>query len=594
MAKKKAKSNPRKDQKKFSIGDYIKDSPQAVEADDYLSEICKTRETPGTSCLREPIHTRVPGIINAKKIADSYEKSVDRVFYKARELMKKGKVLQSWKDRARWVGYLFGVYIRNTPSTEIEKVASFMQDYGTFNYDEELKDDRWLIPITGSFYNDIRANWMAKQAQRMTPEESIDLAEEICRNIICQVRNSYINGFTSSFAVMPKLPDTMDAVEKYLKDFTDDSSRKVTPLLRSEDEKLLYWNYVAVMRFGLLHKQYRYTVFDCMPDMLTNHYSRGKGAPDIKKMDLRMLRPERAISGMDVNELMEGEVEDALTIASPLLGADRFLNGEGEDCMDTISHSLMNVEDPFRVQSAIAMRGLLDRERLFYAEELDRVKSMQDIDSLREEMMKEVETERKANADVFRKYDDAVKESAEAKQTVASQEKKISMLQQRVETLESRLVDSQKQSSSSKHKEDEATKKVAELEKEVEALQAIIESQNENDAEKAQDYDFSIFDDFRVVIVGGHMTWANNMRSIHKNVRVYDRDDMLEMDDDVLATADAIWIQSNCIGHSTFYRVSDRAAILKKQLNFFHFAGWNACRKELVDATKRVLAKKVK
>ena len=270
MAKKKAKSNPRKDQKKFSIGDYIKDSPQAVEADDYLSEICKTRETPGTSCLREPIHTRVPGIINAKKIADSYEKSVDRVFYKARELMKKGKVLQSWKDRARWVGYLFGVYIRNTPSTEIEKVASFMQDYGTFNYDEELKDDRWLIPITGSFYNDIRANWMAKQAQRMTPEESIDLAEEICRNIICQVRNSYINGFTSSFAVMPKLPDTMDAVEKYLKDFTDDSSRKVTPLLRSEDEKLLYWNYVAVMRFGLLHKQYRYTVFDCMPDMLTN------------------------------------------------------------------------------------------------------------------------------------------------------------------------------------------------------------------------------------------------------------------------------------------------------------------------------------
>lgn len=79
-----------------------------------------------------------------------------------------------------------------------------MAYYGEFDYERELIDDNWILPITGVFYNDIRANWLAKKVKDMDTSHMLYLAEGICSRIVCQVRNAYLNGFVTSYAVMPR------------------------------------------------------------------------------------------------------------------------------------------------------------------------------------------------------------------------------------------------------------------------------------------------------------------------------------------------------------------------------------------------------
>lgn len=574
MAKKKAKTNPRKIPKKQpSLFDLIKDSPVAEQANAYLREIRETDEAPGMSYQRQPADLRYASVLFAQSLEKSLNDSVGKAFAGIIREVSHGRALPTWMDRARWVGYLFGVYLRNTPSTETEKIETFMAYYGEFDYERELIDDNWILPITGVFYNDIRANWLAKKVKDMDTSHMLYLAEGICSRIVCQVRNAYLNGFVTSYAVMPRLPESANDVLPYLHEFCVEHERRATPMMKNSREENIYLSYTGVIKSALLKNKYSFLMPDMLPDILSVD-AVGTCAPGIKKVDTRMLKPEKAINGVDINELVEGEIDDALHTSTQDISEFIGVYNGMLDC-------LLDPDDPTMAQAAIAFRAVLDRERLFYAEELARLKAK----GLSKQKWKEEETSNQ-------KYEAAVKELETAKKQLAARDDKIFLLQQRVDTLQKRLDDAQKHSSSSKMGADEATKKVAELEREVEALQAIVESQLNAEAERAQTLDFSIFDDFRVAIIGGHMTWANNMRNIHKNVRVFDCESLREIDDDVLLNADAIWIQSNCIAHKTFYRVSDRAATYKKELHYFHSAGWNTCRKELVDETKYMVKQK--
>ena len=83
-------------------------------------------------------------------------------------------------------------------------------------------------------------------------------------------------------------------------------------------------------------------------------------------------------------------------------------------------------------------------------------------------------------------------------------------------------------------------------------------------------------------IFGGHDTWLTAIKPLLKgNVRFVDKD--FQFGDNVIRNADVIWIQTNAIGHSQYYRVIDQAKLYNKQIRYFTFASAVKCAEQLAE-----------
>ena len=130
------------------------------------------------------------------------------------------------------------------------------------------------------------------------------------------------------------------------------------------------------------------------------------------------------------------------------------------------------------------------------------------------------------------------------------------------------------------------------LQKQVEALQDMIAAPVPVEEETTSNValDTSIFDDHKVVCVGGYSTWADSMRSLHPNLRVYETDGPVP-DDNVLDTADIIWIQAMYIPHKISKPICDRARANNIPLRYFNTTGQRRCKEELIRVCEEVLLK---
>ena len=80
---------------------------------------------------------------------------------------------------------------------------------------------------------EIQVNLLGKKVKDMDTSHMLYLAEGICSRIICQVRNAYLNGFVTSYAVMPRLPESANDVLPYLHEFCVEHERRATPMMKN-------------------------------------------------------------------------------------------------------------------------------------------------------------------------------------------------------------------------------------------------------------------------------------------------------------------------------------------------------------------------
>lgn len=112
-----------------------------------------------------------------------------------------------------------------------------------------------------------------------------------------------------------------------------------------------------------------------------------------------------------------------------------------------------------------------------------------------------------------------------------------------------------------------------------------IRSQDENE-EPAPDatitFPYSVRN--RICIFGGHDSWRKSIKPLLPNARFYDRDELPNAD--TIRNADAVWIQTNALSHSYFYKIINTAREYKIPVRYFGYASARKCAEEIVEYDK--------
>ena len=84
----------------------------------------------------------------------------------------------------------------------------------------------------------------------------------------------------------------------------------------------------------------------------------------------------------------------------------------------------------------------------------------------------------------------------------------------------------------------------------------------------------------KIISFGGHETWLKEMRKKLPNVMFISPDSLPNID--LIRNADTVWLQTNCLSHSDFYRIINLVRQNGIQLRYFSFAGSEKCAEQLV------------
>ena len=98
------------------------------------------------------------------------------------------------------------------------------------------------------------------------------------------------------------------------------------------------------------------------------------------------------------------------------------------------------------------------------------------------------------------------------------------------------------------------------------------------EAELKEEIKFPVLTSGKIVSFGGHPSWINDMKKLLPNVIFYSPE--VVPNKDVIKNADQVWIQTNCISHSAYYRI-ESALGEKTQLRFFPNQNARSCAEKL-------------
>ena len=123
-----------------------------------------------------------------------------------------------------------------------------------------------------------------------------------------------------------------------------------------------------------------------------------------------------------------------------------------------------------------------------------------------------------------------------------------------------------------------------ELNKELKELRLMIRDRNKFDSKGTTDstiapiifpYDVK----HRFVVFGGHASWAKAIKPLLKNVRFIDA--YAKPNTDLILNADTVWLQSNAIGHSSYYKIMNLVREHGIPLQYFEAASAEKCAEQL-------------
>lgn len=85
----------------------------------------------------------------------------------------------------------------------------------------------------------------------------------------------------------------------------------------------------------------------------------------------------------------------------------------------------------------------------------------------------------------------------------------------------------------------------------------------------------------KIVVFGGHDSWAREMKPKFPDIRFIDRDMM--PNPDLIRHADTIWIQTNALAHKHFYIIIDEVRKYGIPLRYFTYSGVVKCAEQIVN-----------
>jgi hypothetical protein len=110
----------------------------------------------------------------------------------------------------------------------------------------------------------------------------------------------------------------------------------------------------------------------------------------------------------------------------------------------------------------------------------------------------------------------------------------------------------------------------------------------ENSTEQEVSVDTSIhypyMTDGKIVSFGGHQTWLNEMRKKLPNVTFVGPDFLPNIE--LIRNADVVWLQTNCMPHSNFFRIINVIRQAEIPLRYFTYTGTDKCAEQIVRSTK--------
>jgi hypothetical protein len=105
------------------------------------------------------------------------------------------------------------------------------------------------------------------------------------------------------------------------------------------------------------------------------------------------------------------------------------------------------------------------------------------------------------------------------------------------------------------------------------------------ETEAKEEIKFPVETSGRIVSFGGHPSWINEMKKLLPNVTFYSPD--VVPNKDAIKNADQVWVQTQCISHSAFYRI-ESALGEKTQMRFFPNQNVRNCAEKMAGELLKV------
>lgn len=85
----------------------------------------------------------------------------------------------------------------------------------------------------------------------------------------------------------------------------------------------------------------------------------------------------------------------------------------------------------------------------------------------------------------------------------------------------------------------------------------------------------------RICIFGGYDSWRKSIKPLLPNAHFYDRNELPNVD--TIRNADAVWILTNALSYSCFYKIINTAREYKIPVRYFGYASARKCAEEIVE-----------
>ena len=135
---------------------------------------------------------------------------------------------------------------------------------------------------------------------------------------------------------------------------------------------------------------------------------------------------------------------------------------------------------------------------------------------------------------------------------------------------------------------EKASETVGEMRQELADLRDVVfNQQNVSEEEKVEEskITFPYRTTRRLVALGGHDSWLREIKFKLPDVR-FVGDDISSPE--IIRRADVVWIQTNCIGHKSYYTIIDLARKYGRKVRYFAYASATKCAEQVVEEENTV------
>lgn len=174
-------------------------------------------------------------------------------------------------------------------------------------------------------------------------------------------------------------------------------------------------------------------------------------------------------------------------------------------------------------------------------------------------------------------------EEVPTEESPASMQEENRLLQQEIKRLKKALYEAGRTVSDEKKRIEQERLAAEQEHRELVDLRELVFNQQENlyeDETVGESIHFPCEMKHRIVVFGGHESWAREIRLKLPDVRFVDREALPNAE--MIRNADVVWVQTNALAHKHFYKIIDEVRKYHIPLRYFTYASAAKCAEQLV------------